>query len=60
MTATIRPRRGGALTAVGRRMRSLTNLAEVMVIAYCRSHGYPLEGIPKEALSSPNPRPRAS
>lgn len=31
-------------------MRSLANKLEVMVIAYCRSNGYPLIGVPAEAL----------
>jgi hypothetical protein len=54
------PIKAAMQAAADREMRSLANMLEVMVIAYCRSHGYPLEGIPKEALSSPNPRPRAS
>jgi hypothetical protein len=30
--------------------RSLANMVEVMVIAYCRSNGYPLDGVPRESL----------
>ena len=33
-------------SASEREMRSLANMVEVMVIAYCRSQGYPLEGVP--------------
>jgi hypothetical protein len=33
-------------------IRSLANMLEVMVIAYCRSNGYPLTGVPAEALPS--------
>lgn len=38
--------------AAEREMRSLANMFEVMVIAYCRSQGYPLDGVPDNALSS--------
>ena len=31
-------------------MRSIANMVEVMVVAYCRSQGYPLTGIPSDAL----------
>lgn len=31
-------------------MRSLANMVEVMVVSYCRSQGYPLTGIPNDAL----------
>lgn len=31
-------------------MRSLANMLEVMVIAYCRSNGYPLTGVSTETL----------
>ena len=31
-------------------MRSLANMVEVMVVAYCRAQGYPLTGIPSDAL----------
>lgn len=36
--------------AAEREMRSLANMLEVMVVAYCRTQGYPLEGVPEEAL----------
>lgn len=35
-----------------REMRSLANMIEVMVVAYCRAHGYPLTGVPDETLAS--------
>ena len=38
-------------SAAGREMRSLANMVEVMVVAYCRMEGYPLEGVPEETLS---------
>ncbi len=37
-------------SAAEREMRSLANMIEVMVVAYCRSQGYPLEGVPEETL----------
>lgn len=36
--------------AAGREMRSLANVFEVMVVAYCRERGYPLNGISDETL----------
>lgn len=43
-------------TASEREMRSLANMVEVMVVAYCRAKGYPLEGVPEETLSNTNLR----
>ena len=43
-------------TAADREMRSLANMMEVMVVAYCRAQGYPLEGVPSEALPHTNPK----
>ena len=43
-------------TAADREMRSLANMLEVMVVAYCRSLGYPLEGVPSEAWPNTNPK----
>jgi hypothetical protein len=43
-------------TAADREMRSVANMLEVMVVAYCRSQGYPLEGVPCEALPNTNPK----
>lgn len=43
-------------TAADREMRSLANMLEVMVVAYCRGQGYPLEGVPSEALPNTNPK----
>lgn len=37
-------------SAAEREMRSVANMVEVMVVAYCRSHGYPLDGIPADTL----------
>lgn len=43
-------------SAADREMRSLANMIEVMVVAYCRSQGYPLDGVPNETL--PNTMPK--
>ena len=37
-------------SAAEREMRSLANMIEVMVVTYCRTQGYPLEGVPDETL----------
>lgn len=42
--------------AAEREMRSLANMIEVMVVAYCRAQGYPLAGVPDEILSSKKPQ----
>lgn len=42
--------------AADREMRSLANMFEVMVVAYCRGQGYPLEGVPDETLPHTNQR----
>lgn len=39
-------------SAAEREMRSLANMFEVMVVAYCREHGYPLPGVPDDTLPS--------
>ncbi|AGW91532.1 hypothetical protein N234_15995 [Ralstonia pickettii DTP0602] len=43
-------------SAADREMRSLANMVEVMVVAYCRSQGYPLDGVPTDALRNTKPR----
>ena len=39
-----------------REMRSLANMVEVMVVAYCRAQGHPLAGVPDDILSNTNLR----
>ena len=46
--------------AAEREMRSLANMFEVMVVAYCRERGYPLAGVPEEALPTVKPRKTGS
>jgi hypothetical protein len=33
-------------------MRSLANMVEVMVVAYCRQHGYPIEVASRTSVSA--------
>lgn len=47
-------------SAAEREMRSLANMVEVMVVAYCRAQGYPLEGVPDETLPNTNMRRSAA
>lgn len=54
------PIKAALQAASEREMRSLANMFEVMVIAYCRSNGYPLEGVPEAALPNATSKPRAS
>lgn len=42
--------------AAKREMRSLANMVEVMVVAYCRAQGHPLEGVSNETLSNTTAR----
>ena len=43
-------------SAADREMRSLANMIEVMVVAYCRAQSYPLEGVPQDTLPNTNLR----
>lgn len=44
------PIKAAMQVAAEREMRSLANMFEVMVVAYCRAQGYPLEGVPVDTL----------
>ncbi len=39
-------------SAAEREMRSLANMIEVMVVAYCRANGVPMDGVAKETLAT--------
>lgn len=52
------PIKAALQVAADREMRSLANMFEVMVVAYCRSHGYPLDGVPRTAIPAAKPKPR--
>lgn len=43
-------------SAAAREMRSLANMIEVMVVAYCKTQGYPLDGLPSDILPNINMR----
>ena len=51
------PIKSALQAAADREMRSLANMVEVMVIAYCRTNGYPLEGVHQETLPSAKSKP---
>lgn len=54
------PIKAALQVAAERERRSLANMFEVMVIAYCRTHGYPLDGVPQQALPSAKSKGRKS
>lgn len=54
------PIKAALQSAAEREMRSRANMVEVMVVAYCRAHGYPLEGVPSEALPNTNLKGRTA
>lgn len=57
VSVRVEPRIKAALQAASdREMRSLANMLEVMVVAYCRSQGHPLEGVPDDTLPSAKPK----
>ena len=57
VSVRVEPRIKAAMQAAAdREMRSLANMFEVMVVAYCRERGYPLRGVSEVAL--PNLRAR--
>lgn len=53
------PIKAALQAAAEREMRSLANMLEVMVVAYCRERGYPLEGVPRQTLSGVKAKARA-
>ena len=57
VSVRVEPRIKAALqTAAEREMRSLSNMIEVMVVAYCRNNDYPLEGVPAKSLPAAKAR----
>ena len=46
--------------AAAREMRSLVNMIEVMVVAYCRANGHPLTGVPDDTLPAVKPEKSTS
>jgi len=61
VSVRVEPHIKSALQLAGEReMRSLANMVEVMVVAYCRARGYPLEGVPDDTLPNTNRRGNAA
>ena len=61
VSVRVEPRIKAALqTAAEREMRSVANMVEVMVVAYCRANAYPLLGVSEETLHVAKPRPSSS
>ncbi|PHV48382.1 hypothetical protein CSQ91_21640 [Janthinobacterium sp. BJB301] len=51
VSVRVEPQIKNALQAAAdKERRSLANMIEVMVVAYCRAQVYPLEGVPEETL----------
>ena len=56
VSARVEPRIKAALQRVAdQEIRSVANMIEVMVLAYCKANGVPVDGIPNET-SSPSKR----
>ena len=56
VSVRVEPRIKAALqTMAEQELRSVANMIEVMVVAYCRSNHYPLVGVPDETLLAANP-----
>lgn len=53
VSVRVEPRIKAALQTVAEReLRSVANMIEVMVLAYCRANGVPVDGIPNETPSA--------
>ena len=50
------PIKAALQAAAERELRSVANMLEVMVVAYCRANGVPLTGVPEDALPAAKPR----
>ncbi|QDZ26588.1 hypothetical protein FAY22_00550 [Noviherbaspirillum sp. UKPF54] len=52
VSVRVEPRIKAALqTAAERELRSLANMVEVMVVAYCRANNIPIDGLSPQALA---------
>lgn len=52
VSVRVEPKIKAALqTAAEREIRSLANMVEVMVVAYCRANNIPIEGLSPETLT---------
>lgn len=43
-------------SAAERELRSLANMIEVMVVAYCRANSVPIDGVSADTLATGKPR----
>ncbi len=50
------PIKAALQAAAERELRSVANMLEVMVVAYCRANGVPLDGVPEDTLPASRPR----
>ena len=53
VSVRVEPHIKAALQAAAEReLRSLANMIEVMVVAYCRANGVPMDGVSEETLAT--------
>lgn len=58
VSVRVEPRiKAALLAAAGQEMRSLANMVEVMVVAYCGSKGIPVEAVQDRPLSTASRQP---
>jgi hypothetical protein len=50
------PIKAALQAAAERELRSVANMLEVMVVAYCRANDVPLDGVPEDTLPASKPR----
>jgi len=50
------PIKAALQAAAERELRSVANMLEVMVVAYCRANGVPLDGVKDDTLPAPKSR----
>ena len=53
------PIKAALQAAAERELRSVANMLEVMVVAYCRANNVPLDGVPADTLPASKPRRQA-
>ena len=53
------PIKAALQAAAERELRSVSNMLEVMVVAYCRANNVPLDGVPADRLPAAKSRKHA-